>query len=139
MQPANPHFGHLYKGYVDKFNKGEGDAGFNEAGAFLHGIYFAQFRTPGNRQPHGKILDLINRNHKNFVDFKQAFKEEAMKLQGSNWIYLSKSGTIKTIRNHAKRTDIALLVVTLEAAIVETVGVTKPPNGNTAELFRMLY
>jgi Fe-Mn family superoxide dismutase len=33
-----------------------------------------------------------------------------MKLQGSNWIYLSKSGQIKTIRNHAKRTDIALLV-----------------------------
>jgi Fe-Mn family superoxide dismutase len=104
------HFGHLYKGYVTKFNKGEGDAAFNEAGAYLHSIYFAQFRAPGNRQPHGKILDLINRNHKNFVDFKQAFKEEAMKLQGSNWIYLSKSGTIKTIRNHAKRTDIALLV-----------------------------
>jgi Fe-Mn family superoxide dismutase len=33
-----------------------------------------------------------------------------MKLQGSHWIYLSKNGTIKTIPNHQKRTDIALLI-----------------------------
>lgn len=104
------HYGHLYKTYVEKFNSGEGDANFNEAGAYLHSIYFAQFKSPGTRQPHGRILDLITRNHKSFTDFKKAFKEEAMKLQGSNWIYLSKSGTIKTIRNHAKRNDIALLV-----------------------------
>ena len=104
------HFGKLYKGYVDRYNRGEGDSGFNEAGAYLHSIWFSQFRTPGTRQPHGVILSLIERNHKNFTEFKRAFKEEAMKLQGSNWIYLSKSGQIKTIRNHAKRTDIALLV-----------------------------
>lgn len=104
------HYGHLYKAYVDKFNKGEGDSTFNAAGAFLHDIWFAQFRSPGTRQPHGRILDLINRNHKNFVDFKKKFKEQALKLQGSNWIYLSTTGQIKTIKNHAKRTDIALLV-----------------------------
>ena len=104
------HFGHLYKGYVDRYNRGEGDATFNEAGAFLHSIYFSQFRTPGARQPTGLILSLIKRNHKDFKDFKDKFKTEAMKLQGSNWIYLNKSGQIKTIHNHAKRTDIALLV-----------------------------
>jgi len=104
------HYGKLYKAYVDKYNKGEGDPAFNEAGAYLHSIWFSQFRSPGTRQPKGQILALIERNHKNFVDFKEKFKEEAMKLQGSNWIYLSKSGQIKTIHNHAKRTDIALLV-----------------------------
>ena len=104
------HYGKLYKGYVDKFNKGEGDATFNEAGAYLHSIFFAQFRNPATRQPKGTILSIIERNHKNFVDFKTKFKETAMKLQGSNWIYLSKSGQIKTIHNHAKRTDIAILV-----------------------------
>ena len=43
-------------------------------------------------------------------DFKEAFKEAAMKIQGSGWIYLSTSGTIKTIANHQVRTDICMLV-----------------------------
>jgi len=104
------HYGKLYKGYVDRYNKNEGDKVFNEAGAYLHGIFFSQFRSPRSTAPRGAILDLMNRHHSSFVDFKKNFKEEAMKLQGSAWIYLSKSGQIKTIRNHAKRTDIALLV-----------------------------
>jgi Fe-Mn family superoxide dismutase len=104
------HYGKLYKGYVDRYNSGEGDSTFNEAGAYLHGIYFGQFRSPGVSKPTGQILSIINRHHTNFVDFKKNFKEEAMKFKGSGWIYLSKSGQIKTIRNHAKRTDIALLV-----------------------------
>jgi len=33
-----------------------------------------------------------------------------MKIQGSGWIYLSRSGQIKTIRNHQIKNDIALLV-----------------------------
>ena len=33
-----------------------------------------------------------------------------MKIQGSGWIYLSKSGKIKTIVNHEIRKDIFLLV-----------------------------
>lgn len=104
------HYGKLYKGYVDRYNKGEGDKNFNEAGAYLHSIFFSQFKTPGVSKPHGQILDIINRNSSNFVDFKKNFKEEAMQVQGSGWIYLSKSGQIKTIKNHAKRTDIAFLV-----------------------------
>jgi Fe-Mn family superoxide dismutase len=104
------HYGQLYKGYVDRYNNGEGDPDFNEAGAFLHDIYFTQFHKPQALQPTGKILDLILRNHKSYQDFKNKFKEEAMKIQGSGWIYLSKSGTIKTIKNHEIRKDIALLV-----------------------------
>jgi Fe-Mn family superoxide dismutase len=119
------HYGKLYKGYVDRFNKGEGDKNFNEAGAFLHSIWFNQFHSPKTSQPRGAILDLINRHHDNFVAFKKAFKTEAMKLQGSNWIYLSKSGQIKTIHNHAKRTDIALLVDWWEHAWVNDYGSNK--------------
>jgi superoxide dismutase, Fe-Mn family len=104
------HYGKLYKGYVDRFNNGEGDRTFNEAGAYLHSIFFSQLKRPGTSKPRGTILDLINRHHTNFVDFKKHFKEEAMKIQGSGWIYLSKSGQIRTIKNHTKRTDIALLV-----------------------------
>ena len=104
------HYGKLYKAYVDNYNSNEGDPTFNEAGAYLHGIYFSQFKRPGTTAPRGAILNLIERHHDNFVDFKAAFKEAAMKFHGSGWIYLSKNGAIRTINNHQKRTDIALLV-----------------------------
>ena len=105
------HYGKLAKGYVDRYNKGEGDKTFNEAGAELHNIFFSQFRAPKNaNSPRGKILDLINAHHTNWVDFKKNFKEEAMKVQGSGWIYLAKSGAIKIIKNHQKRTDIVILI-----------------------------
>lgn len=104
------HYGKLYKGYVDRYNKKEGDRVFNEAGAYLHEIFFNQFRSPRSSAPKGHILDLINRHHSSFVDFKKNFQEEAMKIQGSGWVYLNKSGQIKTIKNHQKRTDIALIV-----------------------------
>jgi len=105
------HYGKLYKGYVDRFNKGEGDKNFNKAGAFLHAIWFPQLKAPKNANaPHGASLALINKHFGNFLDFKRDFEAEAMKIQGSGWIYLSRSGQIKTIKNHAERTDIALLV-----------------------------
>jgi len=31
-------------------------------------------------------------------------------MQGSGWVYLSKSGEIKTIKNHAIRNDIVYLI-----------------------------
>ena len=34
------HYGKLYKGYVDKANKGEG-GDFQIAGAYLHGLYLS--------------------------------------------------------------------------------------------------
>lgn len=105
------HYGKLYKGYVDRFNKGEGDSTFNKAGAFLHDIWFRQLKAPKNaNSPYGASLALIDRHFGTFVDFKRDFKEEAMKIQGSGWIYLSRNGQIKTIKNHAIRNDIALLI-----------------------------
>jgi Fe-Mn family superoxide dismutase len=105
------HYGELAKGYVDRYNKGEGDPVFNEAGAFLHNIFFPQLMPPksGNR-PKGASLALINRKYKNFEKFKEKIKEEAMKIQGSGWIYMSRSGDIKTIKNHQIKRDIALLI-----------------------------
>jgi Fe-Mn family superoxide dismutase len=105
------HYGKLYKGYVDRFNKGEGDASFNKAGAFLHDIWFTQLRASKNaNSPYGASLALINRHFGSFIDFKKAMKEEAMKIQGSGWIYLSRQGQIKVIKNHAERKDIAMLI-----------------------------
>lgn len=105
------HYGTLYKAYVDRFNNGEGDHNFNEAGAFLHSIYFSQFQPYKNsNSPSGAILDFINQHYKSWDKFKEEFETKAMKIQGSGWIYLSRDGGIKTIVNHEIKKDILLLI-----------------------------
>jgi Fe-Mn family superoxide dismutase len=107
----NYHYGKLYKAYVDRFNSKEGDPDFNEAGAFLHNIYFKQFKEPANNNPPvDEIKDFIEEHFDSFDDLKDQFEKEAMAIQGSGWVYLSKNGQIKTIKNHAKRSDILLLI-----------------------------
>ncbi len=105
------HYGKLYRGYVDRYNANEGDSDFNEAGAYLHNIYFTQFQAPkaGNK-PHGASLELINRKFGNYPKFQKAIEKEAMAIQGSGWVYMSRSGEIKTIKNHQIKRDIALLI-----------------------------
>lgn len=105
------HYDKLAKGYVERFNSGQGDASFNEAGAFLHNLLFQQFQAPkGSNDPSGLISAIIKRKYGTFDNFKKEFTQEAMKIQGSGWIYLSKSGAIKTIVNHEIRNDIFLLI-----------------------------
>ena len=105
------HYEHLAKGYAKRYNAGEGNANFNRAGSFLHNKFFPQLRAPKSaNRPKGAVLALIEDKFKTWEDFKIAFKEEAMKIQGSGWIYLSTSGDIKTIPNHQVRTDICILV-----------------------------
>jgi Fe-Mn family superoxide dismutase len=105
------HYEHLAKGYAKRYNSGEGNADFNRAGSFLHNKFFPQLRAPkASNRPRGAVLALIEEHFKTWEDFKDAFKEAAMKIQGSGWVYLSTSGEIKTIPNHQVRTDIALLL-----------------------------
>ena len=105
------HYEHLAKGYAKRYNADEGNKDFNRAGSFLHNKFFPQLRAPkGANKPRGAVLELIETNFKTYDDFKIAFKEAAMKIQGSGWVYLSTTGQIKTIPNHAVRTDICLLV-----------------------------
>jgi superoxide dismutase, Fe-Mn family len=107
----NYHYGKLYKSYVDRYNKGEGDADFNEAGAFLHRIYFDQFQAPtGSNKPEGLSLELILKHYEDFEDFKSQVEKTAMTIQGSGWVYLARNGQIKTIKNHQMRSDIVLLI-----------------------------
>jgi len=105
------HYDKLARGYVDRYNRGEGDLTFNEAGAELHNLFFAQFRAPRSpNNPTGSIAELIKRKFGNFSGFKSEILKTAMSLQGSHWIYLSRNGEIKTIKNHARRNDIKLLI-----------------------------
>jgi Fe-Mn family superoxide dismutase len=107
----NYHYGKLYKAYVDRFNNGEGDADFNEAGAFLHNILFTQYQEPTvSNIPDGTAGEFITKHFKTFDKFKEAFFKEAMAIQGSGWVYLARDGSIKTIANHEIKQDIVLLV-----------------------------
>jgi Fe-Mn family superoxide dismutase len=105
------HYGKLAAGYVKNYNAGQGDAKFNEAGAFLHNIFFPQLMPPksGNK-PMGASAELIDRRYKSFANFKQEVADVAMGIQGSGWVYMSRKGDIKTIVNHQVKTDIALLI-----------------------------
>ena len=112
------HYEHLAKGYARRYNAdnignsgGEYVRDFNRAGNFLHNKFFPQLRPPkGRNLPKGPVLALIEDKFGDFDAFKEAFKAVAMKIQGSGWAYLSTAGEIKTIANHAVRTDICVLV-----------------------------
>lgn len=105
------HWGKLAHGYADRYNKREGDTQFNYAGAILHNLFFQQFRTARtNNIPNGPIGNLINSKFKSWENFKEQFKEACLKLQGSGWVYLGRSGEIKNIANHSLRPDILILV-----------------------------
>lgn len=111
------HYEHLARGYAKRYNEGQGDPDFNRAGSFLHNKFFPQFQSPqGSNRPMGSSLELIERKFRTFDDFKAAMKDSFMAIQGSGWVYLSTNGDVKTIKNHAVRTDIALLIDAWEHA-----------------------
>lgn len=120
------HYNKLAKGYASRYNNKEGDSDFNYAGVFLHNIWFSQFREVRTiNKPNGPILTFINKHFGSYGEFKDKFLEEALKIQGSGWIYLSHSGSIKTIENHEVRDDILLLVDWWEHSFVLDYGSDK--------------
>ena len=64
--------------------------------------YFPQFISPRTpNRPYGSVANLINKKYGDYTSFKEEFIKKAMAIQGSGWIYMSRSGEIKTIKNHA--------------------------------------
>lgn len=111
------HYNVLSQGYVDKFNNAEGDPKFNKAGAFLHNLWWPQLMEPKvNNQPKGVSLTLIERNHTDWIDFRDTFIQKALALQGSGWLYLSKTGKIEVIHNHEIKNDIVMIIDVWEHA-----------------------
>lgn len=105
------HRDNLAKSYVKRFNAGEGDSTFNEAGAFLHNLFFPQFKKPGGQnKPSGACKEFIDENFESFDSFKEELASVAMSIQGSGWVYLARDGKVKTIKNHQIKNDIILLI-----------------------------
>lgn len=120
------HYEKLAKGYAQRYNDKEGDPDFNYAGVFLHNLYFTQFReVRQNNKPNGPMFNFINKHFTDYDKFKSLVLEEAMKIQGSGWIYLSYDGKLKTIKNHEVRDDILLLVDWWEHAFILDYGSDK--------------
>jgi Fe-Mn family superoxide dismutase len=120
------HYGKLAHGYANRYNKNEGDKEFNYAGTFLHNVLFPQYReVRNNNKPNGPMKGFIDKHYNSYDDFKELFQIEAMKIQGSGWIYLSTDGKLKTIKNHEVRNDILLLVDMWEHAFILDYGSDK--------------
>lgn len=104
------HYHVLSKGYVDRYNKGEGDKIFNKSGAKLHNLFWENLQpVKESNTPTDKVKELIEKKFDTFSKFKEEFVDKSLSLQGSGWCYLSKSGTIKLIHNHKWEDDILFL------------------------------
>jgi len=118
------HYGTLYKNYVKKALAGEGE--FQIAGAKLHTLFFEQFQAPSSsNNPRGISEILITKKFDNYKTFKEEFMQIALDLKGAGWIYLSTSGTIKTINNHKVVDDIAVIVDLWEHSYILDYGADK--------------
>jgi len=120
------HYDKLAKGYATRYNKHEGKAEFNYAGAFLHNIYFPQFREViNNNKPNGPIKGFIEKKFGSFELFQKEVEVKAMAIEGSGWVYLAKDGKVKIIENHEVRDDILLLIDWWEHAFILDYGADK--------------
>ncbi len=119
------HYGTLYHNYVKKASAGD-QSEFILGGVKLHQLYFTGIQAPKtNNKPHGESLRLITEEFGNFGEFKKQFTEICVNTQGSMWVYLSKNGQIKTIKNHKPVNDIALIVDMWEHAYICDYGADK--------------
>lgn len=119
------HFNKLYSGYVKKAVAGD-HSDFNLGGVELHAAYFGQMQPPKSRnEPSGESAVFIIETFGDFETFKEEFTEVAIGQQGSTWVYLSKSGDIKIIKNHKPVSDIALILDMWEHAYVLDYGSNK--------------
>lgn len=68
------HYDKLARGYVDRYNSKEGDPVFNEAGAFLHNLFFEQFQSPKvSNNPNGPVAALIDKKYGSLEPSKVKF------------------------------------------------------------------
>ena len=114
------HYNVLSRGYVDRYNNKEGDADFNYGGAKLHNLWWQQLKPAKETSNYGgPIKQTIDANYGDLKGLTEAITEKAKTIQGSGWVYLTKTGTIKTTPNQSFKTDVFMLVDMWEHAFTD--------------------
>ena len=98
----------MSNGYVTRYNNKEGDPDFNYGGAMLHNLFWEQLQKADGSKPEGAIKELIEDKFGDLNSFVDEMIKTAMTIQGSGWVYLSKSGELKTTPNQSYKTDILM-------------------------------
>ena len=108
----------LHEGYAKKLRQGD-VTDFTLGGVELHNLFFEQFKefTEDNR-PGTEFTKLVERKFGSVEGFKGTILGEILALQGSGWVYLSTTGSIKTIENHKPADDVLLIVDCWEHAYI---------------------
>jgi Fe-Mn family superoxide dismutase len=106
-QNVDYHYDVLSRGYVTRYNNKEGDADFNYGGAKLHNLWWQQFKPAKESSTiDGPIKQTVFANYGDLKGLADKLVEAAMTIQGSGWVYLTKTGTIKTTPNQSFRSDV---------------------------------
>ena len=101
------HYDILSRGYVNRYNNNEGDPDFNYGGAKLHNLWWQQFKPAKETSKFdGPIKQTIDANYGDLKGLEEKLVEAAMTIQGSGWVYLTKTGTIKTTPNQSCKPDV---------------------------------
>jgi len=101
------HYDILSRGYVNRYNNNEGDPDFNYGGAKLHNLWWQQFKPAKETSKFdGPIKQTIDANYGDLKGLEEKLVEAAMTIQGSGWVYLTKTGTIKTTPNQSYKPDV---------------------------------
>ena len=101
------HYDILSRGYVNRYNNNEGDPNFNYGGAKLHNLWWQQFKPAKETSKFdGPIKQTIDANYGDLKGLEEKLVEAAMTIQGSGWVYLTKTGTIKTTPNQSYKPDV---------------------------------
>ena len=101
------HYDILSRGYVNRYNNNEGDPDFNYGGAKLHNLLWQQFKPAKETSKFdGPIKQTIDANYGDLKGLEEKLVEAAMTIQGSGWVYLTKTGTIKTTPNQSYKPDV---------------------------------
>jgi Fe-Mn family superoxide dismutase len=106
-QNVDYHYDVLSRGYVTRYNNKEGDADFNYGGAKLHNLWWQQFKPAKESSTiDGPMKQTVFANYGDLKGLADKLVEAAMTIQGSGWVYLTKTGTIKTTPNQSFRSDV---------------------------------